>query len=85
MGSGSLVGGGRGPVCVCVCVCMCVYLCVPYLLFEPAEVCTSCRKTSEVQVITSDSDREKRREEGDDKDGGCGLMTLKGYWVSFDH
>ncbi len=42
-------GGGR----VCVCVCVCVFVCVLYFIFVPAEVCTSSRKTSEVQVITS--------------------------------
>lgn len=48
MGSGSLMGVG-GSVCMCVYVCACEL----YVIFVPAEVCTSSRKTSEVQVITS--------------------------------
>lgn len=42
-------GGGRVRVYVCICVCACEL----YVIFVPAEVCTSSRKTSEVQVITS--------------------------------
>lgn len=52
MGSGSLMGVG-GSVCMCVNVCICVCACELYFIFVPAEVCTSSRKTSEVQVITS--------------------------------
>lgn len=48
MGSGSLVGVGG-----CVCVCEGGVGGELYFIFVPEEVCTSSRKTSEVQVITS--------------------------------
>lgn len=69
MGSGSLVGVG---------VCVYASVCVLYFILVPAEVCTSSRKTSEVQVITSCL---TGSEEGGGRRGvkvrRCGCMTLE--------